>query len=199
MDLNTLRNRKGSPDYFGTICCPPHCSFVQCSSVISGFSAPQGLKEAVTALCLDNCPSLSSRLTFQGLKGLVTFTCHFEVEIYKGLYIYKQSPNVYESLSLCLCFNIVWIYFTQTQSRKYFHLIYLVVKFSLTYKRRYYIVSFDFPHPNSTSKLLLLPRDRVRSWGWGWGAEIKKEWKPALQGEGGGTVWESQEHLYFPF
>ena len=40
------------------ICVP--LTILQFSYVISGFPAPQGLKEAVTALCLDNCPSLKA-------------------------------------------------------------------------------------------------------------------------------------------
>lgn len=118
--LNKLRNKQGNPDNFETSALSPHYSFVQCSSVIFGFSAPQVLKEAVTALCLDNCPSLSSGMIFQLLKDLVTFTGHIGVEIYKRLstckvWMYKNT--------LCLYFNIMCLYFTHTQTyiRKDFH------------------------------------------------------------------------------
>lgn len=174
VDLNKVRNKQGNLGNFRNIWSLSLIFF--CSVFICHFwlLCSQGLKEAVTALCLDNCLSLSSRLIFSFYKPLSPSagkaSSHLRVTIYKRLCIYLHSLNLYKYLSFCLCFNAACVYFTThfNRSGNIFILLFL-----LTFL-------FLIQIPNCSC---YCPKRWYVLWGWGWEAEIKRKKAKLFKGK----------------
>ena len=167
------------------ICVP--LPILSVSHVISGFPAPQGLKEAVAALCLDNCPSLKSDW-FPALSPSVQKPSGLFGDLQENIHLTVCSYT-YDCIRThhCACdLTIVCVCILQTSGNNFIDLFGCEVLFNIHKKILLFLLTFS-PQFKYQIVLIIAPRED-KFFGGGDGRQRLRERKPSSsRGRGAGA------------